>query len=252
MNNNPLNDNLFSLDREEINQLGKENVEIRNVLLGYHKKAIQTRGRGMDFELVYIGENAISDDIEGYELQYQFESENHADVILTFCIFISGKFAFENPISLYNVYIDQIRGLFTLQDIEVITQADIDCIKDEYGSGGILMPKQPWIYLRTFTQKQFFRQLFDFDYNSFYVEDDKKYVYLIHSNSNGYFKIGYSKNPLKRERTLQAEEPDISVLKIWEGDGAFEKLLHKKYDHLRVRGEWFRLTFQELWELREL
>lgn len=57
---------------------------------------------------------------------------------------------------------------------------------------------------------------------------------------------------MKREKTLQAEEPDIAILKLWEKDMAFEKHLHKKYIKQRVRGEWFKLTFQELWELREL
>ncbi|ERJ57186.1 GIY-YIG nuclease family protein [Sphingobacterium paucimobilis] len=46
--------------------------------------------------------------------------------------------------------------------------------------------------------------------------------------------------------------PDISLLKIWEHDGEFETPLHKKYSHLRVRGEWFKLTMCELFELNEL
>lgn len=252
MNNNSIYDNLFSLNIEEIQKLGEQSIEIRTVILGYHKKAIQTRGLGMDLELVYIGENSTSQDIEGYELQYRFVSEDHADVILAFCFFLNGRFTFENPINLYNTYIDQIRGLFSQQDIEVITQSDIDWIKTEYGRGGVLIAKQPCIYLRTFTEKEFYRELFSFDYSTFIVENHKKYVYLIHSKSNGYFKIGRSKDPLKRERTLQAEEPDISLLKIWEGDGALEKELHKSYEHLRVRGEWFKLTMRELWELNAL
>lgn len=252
MKKNPFNDKLFSLDIEEIKQLGEKSVEIQNVILGYHTKAIHLRGRNYDFELVYIAENPDSQTIEGYELQYKFESQNHADIVLAYCSFIVDKFPFENLVRLYNTYIDQMRSVFSQEGIEVITQADIDQIRSKYGRGGTLAAKAPCVYLRTLTEKELYRELFSFDYSSFAIEDDKKYVYLIHSQSNGYFKIGYSKNPLKREKTLQAEEPDISLLKIWEGDGALEKSLHQKYSHLRVRGEWFELTIRELFELKAL
>lgn len=247
--NDPFNGKLFSIDIEEIYELGKQYVEIQNVIIGYHKKAVQLQAQGLSFELVYIGENPVSCDIEGYEFQYKFESENHADVIMAFCFFISGKFTFENPVKLYNTYIDLFRGCFSKQGIDVLTEADIDVIKSKYASGSFIA-KSPLVYLRTFTEQELYRDLFSFDYSSFEVEVDKKYVYLIHSRSNGYFKIGRSKDPLKRERTLQAEEPDISLLKVWEKDGVFEKFLHKKYEHLRVRGEWFKLGFKELFDIK--
>lgn len=243
---------LFSLDIEEIKELGEKYVEIQNVINGYHMKAIHLRGGNYNFELVYIAENPELKNIEGYELQYKFESQNHADIILTYCSFIVEKFPFENLVRLYNTYIDQMRSIFSQEGIEVVTQADIDQIRSKYGRGGTIAVKSPCVYLRTFTEKELYRELFSFDYSSFVVEDDKKYVYLIYSQSNGYFKIGYSKNPIKREQTLQAEEPDISLLKIWEGDRALEKSLHQKYSHLRVRGEWFELTILELFELKEL
>lgn len=253
MNDNLFDGKLFSLEMEEIIQLGKESVEILNVILGYHKKAIQLRGRGLDLELVYIGENISSQNIEGYEFQYKFESVNHVEKILGFCFFINDKFPLENSLNLYNTYIDQLRNLFTLQGIEVITQTDIDDANDRYGMNlNFFMAKSPLIYLRTFSKKAVYRELFQFDYTLFKDELDKKYVYLIFCNSNGYFKIGYSKTPLKREKTLQAEEPDISLIKIWEKDKTFERFLHLKYSHLRVRGEWFNLTIRELIELKGL
>lgn len=108
------------------------------------------------------------------------------------------------------------------------------------------------IILIDWTEIDFYRQLFDFNYSTFNVNQDKKYVYLIYNEQNNFFKIGYSKNPLKRKKTLQGQEPNIALLKVWEKDVSFEKFLHKKYYKNRIRGEWFEFSFQELWELREL
>ena len=67
-----------------------------------------------------------------------------------------------------------------------------------------------------------------------------KKTYLIKNLKNGFYKIGYSNNPIKRERTLQSEEPTIKMVKVW--DKFIEKELHDKYKDQRVRGEWFKLT----------
>lgn len=68
----------------------------------------------------------------------------------------------------------------------------------------------------------------------------KKKCYIIKDKSTGFYKIGCSKNPIKRERTLQAEKPTYELIKIF--DNNIEKELHKMYDEQRVRGEWFKLT----------
>jgi hypothetical protein len=67
-----------------------------------------------------------------------------------------------------------------------------------------------------------------------------KKTYLIKNLKNGFYKIGYSNNPTRREKTLQSEEPTIKMVKVW--DKFIEKELHHKYKEQRIRGEWFRLT----------
>lgn len=68
---------------------------------------------------------------------------------------------------------------------------------------------------------------------------DKK-TYIIKNKRNGLYKIGVSKNPYKRERTLQSEEPEVEIVKVF--DYNIEKTLHKVYRDFRVRGEWFNLN----------
>jgi hypothetical protein len=65
-------------------------------------------------------------------------------------------------------------------------------------------------------------------------------TYLIKEEGTSFYKIGMSNNPNRREKTLQRERPNISVIKIW--DKNIEKRLHSDYKDYRVRGEWFDLT----------
>lgn len=64
-----------------------------------------------------------------------------------------------------------------------------------------------------------------------------------------FYKIGFSINPVYREKTLQAEQPLILLVDSWEGTLADEKQLHKLFTKVRVRGEWFALTKEHLSEI---
>ena len=70
--------------------------------------------------------------------------------------------------------------------------------------------------------------------------NDKQKTYLIKNKRNGFYKIGKSKNPSIREKTLQSEEPLIKIVKVWGSN--IEKELHQQFKQHRIRGEWFELT----------
>lgn len=74
-------------------------------------------------------------------------------------------------------------------------------------------------------------------------ESDKK-TYLMRDSGTGLIKIGKSNNPSIRESTLQSEKPSIDLLYIC--DELVETELHEKYSTQRVRGEWFRLSDDDL------
>jgi len=69
---------------------------------------------------------------------------------------------------------------------------------------------------------------------------DEPVSYLIKDELTGYYKMGISKRPIQREKTLQAERPVIKLVKIF--DKNVENHLHYKYRRERLRGEWFNLT----------
>lgn len=77
------------------------------------------------------------------------------------------------------------------------------------------------------------------------------YVYLMRDDRNGYYKIGMSNNPNKREKTLQSEQPLITL--IWQKAfpsrkeaSAEESRLHCVFQNQRIRGEWFSLTQNDI------
>lgn len=63
---------------------------------------------------------------------------------------------------------------------------------------------------------------------------------------NGAYKIGMSKKPHYREKTLQSEKPFVELVEAWESTASMEKFLHKVLDKQRIRGEWFRLNSYHL------
>lgn len=69
-------------------------------------------------------------------------------------------------------------------------------------------------------------------------------TYLMKNQRNGYYKIGISDKPKQRELTLQSEDPDVLMVKVW--DKNIEKELHHRYDSQRLRGEWFNLSKVQL------
>lgn len=76
--------------------------------------------------------------------------------------------------------------------------------------------------------------------SGFTYEQEKMFVYLM-QHTNGLTKIGRSKNPKTREKTLQAEDPRLKMIFHCEADGSVERRLHQIFDSVRIRGEWFDL-----------
>lgn len=80
----------------------------------------------------------------------------------------------------------------------------------------------------------------------------KTWVYLMTDARTGFVKIGRSDMPRFREKTLQAEVPLVEIREAWYVNAGAERLLHRKYSHLRLRGEWFRLDYEEIYEIEAM
>jgi len=62
------------------------------------------------------------------------------------------------------------------------------------------------------------------------------FVYLMEDLRNGFFKIGRSKTPGKRERTLQSEQPNLALRFSIPAAASDETELHQKFAHKRNSG----------------
>ena len=69
-------------------------------------------------------------------------------------------------------------------------------------------------------------------------------TYLMKDSLLKCVKIGKSIDVLKRERTLEAQNPNISLFAVCEND--VESELHQIYREHRVRGEWFNLNKKQI------
>lgn len=74
-------------------------------------------------------------------------------------------------------------------------------------------------------------------------------VYLMKNMATGYYKIGRSNQPQLREKTLQAQEPDVRLVGRFEAQTGYERALHQRYASKRLRGEWFALDYGDLFDL---
>jgi hypothetical protein len=75
------------------------------------------------------------------------------------------------------------------------------------------------------------------------------FVYLMEDPRNGAFKIGRSRTPGIRERTLQSEVPETLLRFSIPAEEEHEKTLHARFRHRHIRGEWFGLTPDDLLEV---
>ena len=81
----------------------------------------------------------------------------------------------------------------------------------------------------------------------------KGFVYFFQGECGGAIKIGYSRDPEKRLRTIQTGYPDtIKILLIIPGTEKTEKILHKQFGKSRLKGEWFRPDDYVIEEIKEL
>jgi hypothetical protein len=72
------------------------------------------------------------------------------------------------------------------------------------------------------------------------------FIYLMEDLRNRSFKIGRSKTPGKRERTLQSEVPQVVMRISIPAEEECERQLHSHFVSKRFRGEWFTLTNDDL------
>lgn len=72
---------------------------------------------------------------------------------------------------------------------------------------------------------------------------NKEIVYFISAGLHGPIKIGKASDVKKRLQSLQTSSSEkLTILGVVSGEVGLEHRLHNKFDHGRIRGEWFART----------
>ena len=77
------------------------------------------------------------------------------------------------------------------------------------------------------------------------------FIYLIKNSEESYYKIGVGKNPKQRLKQLQTGSPaELVLIETFSTEHAYkiEKILHRRYSHLKKDGEWFYFSIIEHFE----
>lgn len=86
--------------------------------------------------------------------------------------------------------------------------------------------------------------------------NQKGWVYVIHAINLGLFKIGCSKNPSERlSQLIKSQIPsELVLVHQSKSDSMYtdEKAVHRLYTERKVSGEWFRLTDEDLTQIKTL
>ncbi len=229
----------------------KDNGQINNVITGLATKCygvcLNTIEGKYEAQMFYIERpNTLKGDI----INLMLDEPDYYNLLLKFCFMLSVSYEKVDAIDAFNTFQTRLRTF--LEKVGFITITSLDLKPFERKSTVIMSSSMKPMKRVDFIDKvDFYRNIFDDSYLKTIVVG-KEYVYLMVNTETSYFKLGFSKDPRYREKTLQSQEPVVHLIAFWEANLQSEKELHRKYKAKRERGEWFWLNFEELLKLNEL
>jgi hypothetical protein len=80
-------------------------------------------------------------------------------------------------------------------------------------------------------------------------------IYLIQKLTDSTFKIGVSKNPKRRIKSVQTgNEGKLKIFCTYPSEYAYkiEKTLHRLYSHCKCEGEWYNISLVEAYDFNNM
>lgn len=244
-----------NLDRKAILELNKQdNGPINNVLTNLSEHCfgvyIYDDKKIIEYLIFYIDYRY---ELKGLSLLLSFSLDESTRIRFTaeFCKAINFEFPHTDIIDSFNAIQTQARSLFEKMGFFTIGN-EINNIPDIENAVGIVGPTKGILRFPTMNKINMYRWFFVEDENSIKVDRTKtKKIYLLLDSNTELIKIGQSYYPKLREKTLHGESPKWDLLTTWIAPISEEKKLKTLFKHKRVRGEWFRLNFDDLQQIKE-
>lgn len=239
----------FSLSKDDILKLDKtDNGPINNVVAGINKHCYGVRlyddQYGLTVEMFYVNNDKT---LKGDIIQLDINDEDYFHLLFRFCVLLSNDYVEVDAIDAFNTFQTKLRGFLEKSGFYTTTSQEL---KQFEGKSAVMVAfSQRGIFnVRIIDKVDFLRGFFNNNYDS-KTESNCEYVYLMVNTDTSLVKIGTSKNPKYRERTLHSQEPKVHLVAKWSCSKELEKKLHQTYKHKRIRGEWFRLDLNDLKEI---
>jgi hypothetical protein len=223
---------------------------INNVVSGVHSHCFGVFLREeipkVVYNVIYI--NGKKSKLQGDCLTLKIDDPERDRLLLIFSRFLAKTYDID-LLDTFNTFQDATRTMCEKVGYFTITNEDLKKLKG--GHSTFITPHHKGVIVTPFiVPEDFYKSIF----NDIPLIDEslrENYVYLMFNKRNEHFKIGKSIKPHYRERTLQSELPEISMIAAWKVSAKVEKQLHALFKHKRLRGEWFNLSFNDIERLRK-
>lgn len=241
----------FTLSEEDIMAFdSRDNGQINNVIAGLEEHCYGVQlfqdVKGLSVEFFYI--NGIKT-VRGDIIELRIKDPDYFQLLLKFCTLLADDYQDVDALLAFNTFQKKLRTFLEKNGYFTVSSTELERFKGQHLT--MAHPNTKGIILLDFIRLDVFYQ--DFFQNTINqrILEDLNYTYLMVNTHNGLIKIGKAKNPVHREGTLQSKEPIVKLIAFWIGGKALEKELHEKFKAKRVRGEWFRLSIEDLTNLEK-
>ncbi len=246
----------FILNEELIHLLSKDDQtgQLNNVIIGLNKECYGVRlfeeeNEPLLIEIYYIN---YKSKLQGNLIRIELDDLDYSRLLLVFCKILATEYPEINEIHAFNTFQKQLRTILEKDGFFTITNIDIEELK-KFGPNGALIN----VHHKAIKQidlipiVDFYREIFNDNYKRT-SENYNGYVYLMINTDTALIKIGYSKAPIYREKTLHSKEPQIYLIACWNANRQVETELHRQFKQYRIRGEYFKLNFDNLRALKDI
>lgn len=244
-------DRFYHLDKDDVLRLSKaySDPQINNVVKGIHAHcyglALKEDTKQISYEIYYI--NGV-DELVGELLKLDLHDEQRHGLLLVFSKHIAETYNLD-LVPVFNTFQEHTRSMCEQLDYYTIAAHELPQSDDPHPM--IAVKNARGIIILPFMKhSELYQHIFG-ELAATEPGEGRCFVYLMHNSRNNLVKIGKSINPRHREKTLQAEEPEITMIAVWEASGQLERYLHRLYKEKRLRGEWFNLNYNELLNLKQ-
>jgi hypothetical protein len=247
-------ENYFTLDEEVILKINDNNEVpgLNNVIVGMNNHCYGLMVLDNEVEFTYqIFYVTFNKQLEGHLLQLSINIPDRDGLVLYFAKYLAQLYVNLDVIDVFNTFQTQSRSFFEHCDFQTISRLDFHDPKKMLSNSMIIAKgKRGIIPMKIIEKTEFYKGFFG---NCEFKFSDERvnYVYLMLNKRNNFIKIGRSINPLFREKTLQADEPEIELISFWKVPKRVEKSIQKVFLEKKQRGEWYDLNFNDLRIIKE-